>query len=84
MNRTIFVAGLSVLLAALLSTIYLFYTKDDKEWRASSYGAWLLLYVLCQITAGAFFDNKPVGRGLMLGARLILVIGFSVCTSGLI
>ena len=82
MKKTILTALGSMLLATLLSYLYFYFNTDQMAvigW--AIYGAG---YVLLQFFVGFIVKStdKNIGRGLLLGAALILLIGFSVCTAG--
>ena len=82
MKMTILTALCSLILATLLSFIYFYFNKDQMAvigWAIYGFG-----YVLIQLFVGFVVKatNKNIGKGLLLGAALTLLIGFSVCTAG--
>lgn len=70
-----------MLMAILISFLYFYFSKnrmDVLEWAVFIFG-----YVLIQLFVGFMVKaiDKNMGKGLLFGAGLILLVGFSVCTA---
>jgi heme A synthase len=80
MKKTILTILISILVAAALSIIYFMTNKDS--FAAIGWGIMGFIYIGLQLIAGIALirAKKPIGQGLIIGAGVILLIGFSVCT----
>lgn len=82
MDKTIYVALISIIPAALFS--FLFFYNDRSQYAIIGYGIYGTAQFLVQLFVGAVLKSQrpKLGKGLMLGAGLIFLIGFGICTSG--
>lgn len=80
MKKVVLTIIISVLLAAILSFIYFSVNKDS--YAVLGWGIYGLIYITIQLVTGAAlkYSGKKIGQGLIIGAGIILLIGFSVCS----
>ena len=80
MKKIIYTALASVLLAALFSFLYFYFNREQMA--VIGYALYGVIYVIFQFIVGFVVTDKDIGMGLKLGAGIILLVGFTVCTSG--
>ena len=82
MNKSIIVAVVSVVIATLLSVIYLYNHRE--AYAVINWGMAGFVYVGLQFFVAIVLRKSYVGKGLLIGSGIILLIGVSICSSGLV